>query len=400
MNFKADLDKQIYLDACSTTPIRLEVIEYMSYINKCIWGNPSSLHRVGLLSAEVLERSRKNITNCLSADLSDIVFTSGSTESIYLAILGSARSISPGRLVISSIEHPAVVAASKELKRLGWNIALWPVDHLGALKLEMADELLSPPTKLVSIIWGQSEIGTIQDIENIGQLCHDRGVLLHADATQILANQLFSWNELPVDFLSASAHKFQGPKGIGFLLYRSENTNILSPRQLGGGQEQGIRGGTEAVHLIAGMSVAVDLLKSETHSKEHNQAYSSERVRSLTAELRRGIENIPQIKFTGHPSKRLINHISMLVANKHNEPISGREVVRQLSRLNICASSGNACQSGKLTESAVLAAIGVSPEWRMSGLRFSLGPWLKQSDIMNIPENLCKAIEMSTYNNN
>ena len=178
---------EIYLDACATTPPRPEVIQRILEVQESVWGNPSSLHGPGLIAAELLERSRQKIASCLMASSTELVLTSGATESIHLGLLGMARSMQSGRLVISAVEHPAVLAAAQVLKREGWEVCYWPVDPLGRVKLEDLDLMLAPPTRLVSIIWGQSEVGTIQPIKTIGLACREKGIVFHTDATQVLS---------------------------------------------------------------------------------------------------------------------------------------------------------------------------------------------------------------------
>lgn len=184
-------NSNLYLDACSTTPPLKSVIEEISRIQMYQWGNPSSLHKFGLRSAEILERSRYDIAKCFKFKEDQIVFTSGATESINLAIRGSLVNTNPGRIVISSVEHPAVVSATQALIRYGWEVITWPVDNHGIIKLEYLEELVSPPTKLVSLIWGQSEIGSIQPVKLVGEICRNKNIIFHIDASQIISQGLF-----------------------------------------------------------------------------------------------------------------------------------------------------------------------------------------------------------------
>ena len=382
---------EIYLDACATSPTHIDVLNRIRQVEEDYWANPSSLHNYGLKAADTLERSRYEIAKHLSAKPKELIFTSGATESNHLAILGCSENMKPGRIVVSAVEHPAVISAAKKLTKYGWDIQLLEVDSQGMVDLNHLEGLVAFPTKILSIIWGQSEIGTIQPIIQIGNLCREKGVLFHTDATQILSQGLFSWNELPVDLLSASAHKFQGPKGVGFLLCRENILSLIQPLQRGGGQENTIRGGTEPIPLIAGMSKAIKIVN---HNFSHNPGkdLTQYKVAKLTTRLRNELKHLDMIKFTGHPTRRLANHISMLVSSSNNVPLSGRAIVRELSKNGVYASSGSACSSGKIVDSDVLRAINIPPKWRQSGLRFSLGSWIDEQDIVHIPKILKKSL--------
>ena len=382
---------EIYLDACATTPPRPEVIQRILEVQESVWGNPSSLHGPGLIAAELLERSRQVIASCLMASSTELVLTSEATESIHLGLLGMARSMQSGRLVISAVEHPAVLAAAQVLKHEGWDLCYWPVDPLGRVKLEDLDLMLAPPTRLVSIIWGQSEVGTIQPIKTIGLACRERGIVFHTDATQVLSQGLLHWADLPIDLLSASAHKFQGPKGIGLLLLRPELIEVLQPLQGGGGQEQGLRAGTESVALVAGMAMALEHLKLSRQAVDVELA-DQVKVQRMRDALRINLQTLPGLHFTGDPINRLPHHISMLVGSGDAQPISGRAVVRELSRLGVATSSGSACMAGQSKNSDVLQAMQIKPEWLQSGLRFSLGSWLDETQLDQIPDLLQQAM--------
>ncbi len=384
--------REIYLDACSTTPPREEVVTRIVNVQKSYWGNASSLHTYGLNAADILERSRLNIANIFSSEPRDIIFTSGATESINLALEGSTRSLKKGRLVISSVEHPAVISAARKLSNNGWNISFWPVDNQGRVRLDLLDEILSPPTNIVSLIWAQSEVGTIQPIELIGSECKKRNILFHTDATQIVSHKELIWNDLPIDLLSLSAHKFQGPKGIGLLLKKLNSSSRFIPLMGGGQQEYGFRSGTEPVALIAGMSLALSLIyNKDQQSSECND--TNKTVKQLTEKLKSDLEQLRGIKFTGDPINRLPNHISMLIGSSDHRPLSGRKIVRALSNKGIYASSGSACVSGKVQDSHVLSAMKIDKPWLQSGLRFSLGPWLNEDDLQDVPSLLESCID-------
>ena len=251
---------EIYLDAAATTPPLPAVIAVMQQLQQTAWANPSSLHGAGLAAAEALERARWRIAERFAVSPDQLIVTSGATESVHLALLGSANGLVPGRLVISAVEHPAVVAAAHQLEALGWSIAEWPVDGQGVVRLDQLERLLSAPTRLVSLIAAQGEVGALQPVSRIAKACRERGIVIHSDATQLVPQGCFPFENLGVDLLTLSAHKFRGPRGVG-LLIRAPGVE-LSPLQGGGGQEHGLRSGTEPVALVSGMAEALMALPS------------------------------------------------------------------------------------------------------------------------------------------
>jgi cysteine desulfurase len=354
------------------------------------WGNPSSLHRIGCDANESLERARLSIANSLGANRSDVLFNSGATESAHLALLGLAKTQSPGRLVISAVEHPAVAAAAEQLLAWGWTVERWPVDGYGQIQMQHLDRLLEPPTKIVSLIWGQSEVGTLQPIQAVGKACRSRQIPFHTDATQVLSQGCPNWSELPVDLLTASAHKCGGPRGIGLLLLRQDIAERIQPLLTGGQQENGLRAGTESPVLAQGMAAAF-------HDIGPSQANQVEISGSGIAPVRDALLTLlcqtHGFRLSGHPRERLPHHISVLVSDRHGQPMSGRALVRALDCEGIAASSGSACSSGRDSDSPILEAMGVDPLWRRSGLRLSLGYWINPSSVPEISDRLQKAIE-------
>ncbi len=380
----------VYLDSCATTPPAPEVLEAMAAVDVEAWANPSSLHGFGLAAAERLERSRQRVAEILGCEGSQLLFTSGGTESIHTALLGAMGDDPPGRLLISAVEHPATVAAANQLQQRGWQVERLPVDHHGVVDLETLDRLLAPPTRLVSLIWGQSEVGTVQPIEVIGRHCREAGVLLHVDAVQVVGHLQVAFNALPIDLLSFAAHKLQGPRGIGALLLRPDLK--LRPLLGGGGQEGGQRGGTEPVALVAGFARALELC--ETRLKTHGG-------RDPIADLRDGLlEQLLQlegVRLSGPDPRapaapcRLPHHISLLVSSPSGAPISGRRLVQTIWQQGYAVSSGSACSSGRgsmpwsLAPSPILQAMGYPDDQAASGLRLSLGPWLTAADLAGVP---------------
>lgn len=360
------------------------------------WANPASLHGPGLVAAEQLERSRLQVAAVLGCAAEEVVFTSGGTESIHLALLGAARclemaSSGPSRLLISAVEHPATLAAARELERRGWHLVQIPVDRRGWLDLEALAALLAPPTRLVSLIWGQSEVGSIQPIEAAGALCRQAGVVLHVDAVQVVGHQPVSFGRMPVDLLSCTGHKLQGPRGIGVLLVR--RGQALAPLLGGGGQERGRRAGTEPVALAAGLASAFELADQRLQ-----RAGGLDLLKPLRNALLEALLKLPGVELTGPmpDQERLPHHISLLLRSPAGRPLSGRAVVRALAREGIASSSGSACSSQARAGSPVLRAMGFDPEEALAGLRLSLGPWHLNGDrpalLQRVPAALQRAM--------
>ena len=388
-------DSYFYLDGCATAPLRENAITCMVKAQKESWGNPSSLHRIGCDAAESLERARLSIANSLGADRSDILFTSGATESAHLALLGLAKTESPGRLVISTVEHPAVAAAAEHLLACGWTVERWPVDAYGQIQMQHLDRLLEPPTKIVSMIWGQSEVGTLQPIQTVGKACRSRRIPFHTDSTQVLSQGCPNWRDLPVDLLTASAHKCGGPRGIGLLLLRQSIAERIQPLMTGGQQENGLRAGTECPVLAQGMAAAFrDIGPCQASQVETSGSGIAPLRDTLLALL---CQN-NSIRLSGHPTERLPHHLSVLVSDSHGQPMSGRALVRALDCEGIAASSGSACSAGRDSDSPILEAMGVDPLWRRSGLRLSLGYWIDSSTLTEISERIQKAIDRMNHN--
>ncbi|WP_320674678.1 cysteine desulfurase family protein [Prochlorococcus sp. MIT 1341] len=384
---------QIYLDAAATAKPSNDVLSVVNDSQLHYWGNSSSLHHEGIRALKHLERCRISISKALGSLPEHVVFTSGATESIDLALRLSITNLTPARIVISSVEHPAGRQAALNLEQLGWEIVEWPVDDLGCIDLSYSEELLSEPTKIVSIIWGQSEIGTLQPVFDIARQCRNRGIKFHTDATQILPHGLINWEKLDFDFLSGSAHKLQGPKGVGFLLIRHKC--VLPTPSNSHTVEYGLRAGTVPVPLVSGLSKSIDLVKESTDVINSNNIKGNLDVFRKTILLRQKLKEIVGVNFTGHPTIRLPNHISMLVSDKNDNPINSRVLVYNLSKLGLYASSGTACSSGNNQSSLVLRAMNIEDRYLRSGLRFSLGPWTTDTEIDLIPSILSRAIHES-----
>ncbi|MFZ0409489.1 MAG: aminotransferase class V-fold PLP-dependent enzyme [Cyanobium sp.] len=386
----ADLGR--YLDASATSPPAPEVVAAMAAEAPLGWANPSSLHGPGLAAAELLERSRLRLAAALGAEPSQLIVCSGGSEAIHLALLGSAALLEPGRLLISAVEHPATRAAAAQLQRQGWQLEILPVDRLGLVDPRTLAERLAPPTRLVSLIWGQSEVGTLQPLARLGALCRAAGVRLHVDAVQVVGHQPINLAQLPVDLLSITAHKLQGPRGVGALALAPGVE--LAPLIGGGSQEGGRRAGTEPVLLAHGFAAALDLATARLAA-----AGGQDPVAQLRDELWQRLRHRPGLRLSGPVPggevERLPHHLSLLVAADDGRPLSGRSLVRALARRGWAVSSGSACSSSSSAAagaaSPILLAMGYGEREAASGLRLSLGPWLRPGDLERFPDDLDSA---------
>jgi len=375
----------LYLDGAATSPPADGVLEAMAAVDRHAWANPSSLHGFGLAAAESLERSRQRISNVLGCDAEELVFCSGGTEAAHLAILGLATALPPGRLLLSSVEHPAVEAAAASLRALHWEVVTLPVDGFGRVRLEALESLLAPPTRLVSVIWGQNEVGTVQPIEAMGRLCRQAGVFFHTDAVQMIGHTPLRFSELPVDLLSCTAHKIQGPRGIGALLVRQGVP--LRPLLKGGGQEGGRRAGTESVALAAGFATALELCQARL-----DQHGGTDPMRSWRDGLRQAVLDLPGVSLSGCPDQRLPHHLSLIVRTASGQPLSGRRLVSELWRQGLAVSSGSACSAGRDQGSRVLRAMGFADAEAAAGVRITLGPWLDDQTLISLPHRLAESL--------
>ena len=377
------VDLSRYLDASATSPPAPEVLAAMADQAAAAWANPSSLHGPGLVAAELLERSRIRLAGALGTEPGQIVFCSGGSEAIHLALLGSAALMQPGRLLVSAVEHPATLAAAAQLQRQGWQLEILPVDRLGLVDPQLLAERLAPPTRLVSLIWGQSEVGSLQPIARLGALCRQAGVRLHVDAVQVLGHLPLNLAQLPVDLLSGTAHKLQGPRGVGALALAPGVE--LAPLIGGGSQEGGRRGGTEPVLLAHGFAAALDLATERLAA-----AAGQDPLAQLRNELWQRLSPLEGLRLSGPvpdgSGQRLPHHLSLLVSSHDGRPLSGRAMVQALARRGWAVSSGSACSSASGAGAAggaspILLAMGYSPLEARSGLRLSLGPWLQPQDL-------------------
>lgn len=354
--------ERIYLDNAATTPTRPEVIEAMLPYLHQLWGNPSSIHSYGREARKGVDEARDRVARCLGADAAEIVFTGGGSESDNYAIKGAAWALKGkgSHIITSNIEHHAVMDTCAWLEKQGFRVTYLPVDSYGLIDPSQVAQAITSDTILVTIHHANNEIGTVEPIEEIGQICRDRGVIFHTDAVQSVGTLPLNLGEMPVDLLSFSAHKFYGPKGVGGLYVRKglRLTQLIH----GGGQERGRRAGTENVPGIVGMAKALEL--ATTGMEERNA-----RIAALRDRLIQGVFNrIDHVRLNGHPTRRLPGN-----ANFCFEYIEGESLLLNLDLQGIAGSSGSACTSGSLEPSHVLLAIGLPHEIAHGSLRLTLG---------------------------
>jgi cysteine desulfurase len=391
---------QIYLDNSATTKPRPEAIAIAQTVLQQQWGNPSSLHDWGQRSATVLETARIQVASLLNAlNPESIVFTSGGTEADNLAILGVARQyITPQHIIISSVEHSAINEPAKLLEKLGWQVTRLPVNKYGRVNPLDLQASLQANTVLVSIIYGQSEIGTLQPIERLAQITQKHGSLFHTDAVQVAGRLPIDVQQLGVDLLSLSSHKIYGIQGAGALYIRPGIE--LVPLLGGGGQEAKIRSGTQAVPAIAALGIAAELAVVEMPSE-------IERLRGLRDRLFDLLADYPCLETTGDRLYRLPHHVSFILSDpkarrkpnrfaKQAQDVTGKTIVRQLNLAGIGISAGSACHSGKLNPSPILLAMGYEAAAAKRGIRLTLGRDTTEADIdwtaMVLKQVICRLL--------
>ena len=354
---------QIYLDHNATTPVAPEVADAMATALRTTFGNPSSVHRHGQQAKTALDEAREAVARLLGAAPTEIVFTSGGSESDNLAIRGAALALADsGRrhLVASAIEHEAVLQTLKALSRQGWTTTLVRVDASGVVTPERVAEAITDQTAVVSVMHANNEIGTIQPVADLARLAHARGALFHTDAVQSVGKLPVDVRALDVDLLSLSAHKFNGPKGVGALWVR-RGTRLTS-QMSGGKQERNRRAGTENVPAIVGLGAAARMALDK-------DAADKDRVAALRDRLERGIvTGIPGAVVNGDPTRRVAN-----TCNISFEGVEAESLLIALDLDGVAVSTGSACSSGTLEPSHVLRAMGLSSHRTQNSIRFSLG---------------------------
>lgn len=374
--------KIIYLDHAATTPLNKEVFDEMMPFFEKAYGNASSIHMLGRESKKAVEISRERIAKAIGCSEREIYFTGSGTEADNWAIKGAATALkNKGRHIITSvIEHHAVLHVCQYLEKEGFDVTYLPVDQYGMISLDELKMAIREDTILISIMFANNEIGTLQPIDEIGRIAHEKEICFHTDAVQAIGSLSIDVNKLNIDMMSISAHKFYGPKGVGALYIRKGLK--ISPFIHGGAQERKRRGGTENIPGIVGMGKALEIAVGDMDKN----------IETLTSlrdnTIKKIIEGIPYVRLNGHWEKRLPGNI-----NFSFQFVEGESILLMLDRLGIAASSGSACASGSLDPSHVLLAMGLSHEMAHGSVRFSLGIENTQDEMDYLVENLQTIIE-------
>lgn len=373
---------RIYLDNAATTPVDKRVLEAMLPYYSDVFGNPSSPYSYGQEAKKAIEEAREKVAKALGADSDEIYFTSGGSESDNWALKGVAYALKDkgNHIITTEIEHHAVLNTCRYLEKEGFEVTYLPVDEYGLVKPEDLKKAITDKTILVSIMFANNEIGTIEPIEELVKIAHEKNVYFHTDAVQAVGNIPIDVKKLDVDLLSLSAHKIYGPKGVG-ALYIKKGIKIHSLIQ-GGTQEKNKRAGTENVPGIVGLGEAIELITKNLDSHINKLTF-------LRDKLINGIlEKIPYVRLNGHPTKRLPGNV-----NVSFEFVDGESLILNLDMAGICASSGSACTSGSLEPSHVLLAIGHSKELARGSLRLTIGKDNTEEDIDKVLEVLPQIIK-------
>lgn len=373
---------RIYLDYAATTPCDPQVLKAMEPYFFDTYGNPSSIHTEGQLAKKAIEDSREKTASFLGAKPEEIIFTSGGTESNNLAIKGIAyaQEKKGNHIVTTTIEHHAVTEPCKFLEKRGFKITHVGVDKYGIVSPLDIRKAITDKTILVSVMHANNEIGTIEPIAEIGRITRESGIYFHTDAVQTTGHIPVNVDDLNVDLLSLSAHKFYGPKGVG-ALYLRKGTRIEKFLH-GGDQEKGRRASTHNTPGIVGLGKAIELCREKMESEARFQIEMRDKI------IKEIKNRISEVYLNGHPSIRLPNNVNFSI-----KYIEGESILLNLDMLGIAASTGSACTSTSLEPSHVLLAIGLSHEIAHGSLRFTLGRWTKESDIDYLLEHLPKIVE-------
>lgn len=376
------MNKRIYLDYSATTPMKKEVLdEMMPYFTEK-YGNASSIHYFGREAKSAIDRSRDTIAKAIGADSKEIFFTGGGSEADNWAIKGIALANKEkgNHIITSKIEHHAVLHVCEYLEKNGFEVTYLDVDEYGMVDLEQLKESITDKTILVSIMYVNNEIGTIQPIKEIAKITKERGVYFHTDAVQALGNIAIDVNDLGVDVMNFSSHKIYGPKGIGAIYIRKGIK--IHPLIHGGAQERRRRAGTENIPGIVGFAKATELAVEQLDSH-------IEHIKNLRDKLIKGIlDNIDYVKLNGHPEERHPGNVNFCF-----EFIEGESLLLSLDMVGIAGSSGSACTSGSLDPSHVLMALGLTHEIAHGSLRLTIGDFTTEEDIDYTIKQLIKIVD-------
>lgn len=372
--------RRVYLDHNASTPVHPEVLaEMLPYFGE-LYGNPSSIHGFGREARDSVEAAREEIAGFLGVAREEFIFTSGGTESDNLAVKGVAHARRTGHIITSQVEHHAVLRTCQALERSGFAVTYLPVDGDGLVDPDDVRRAIRPDTILVTIMYANSEVGTIMPIEEIGRIARDQRIPFHVDAVQTFGKIPFSAPALGISLLSCSSHKIYGPKGVGGLYIR-KGTKMVSI-QHGGDHERRRRAGTENVPAIVGFARAVAI-------RARDMADEAARVTELRDRLWEGVQaRVADVRLNGHPTRRLPGTLNLSFRG-----IEAESLILALDLKGIGASAGSACTSGSLEPSYVLTAMGVPTEWALGALRWSLGRSTTREDVDYVLEVLPPAVE-------
>ncbi len=379
--------KLIYMDNSATSPVHQEVVDEMiPYFNEK-FGNASTLYRLGNEAKRALDKARKQVADLINADVDEITFTSGGSESDNQAIKGVALKELQKRtednprnhIITSAIEHPAVLETCRFLEKLGYEVTYLPVDEEGLISLEDLENAIKDSTILISIMHSNNEIGTVQPTKEIGEIAHKHGVIFHSDAVQSVGKIPVDVKEQNIDILSLSGHKINGPKGIG-AIYIKKGVQVETLIH-GGGQEKGVRSGTENIPAIVGLGKAAEIAneKLEEHM-EHNKEIRDALIEKVTSRIKDSYVN-------GSLEKRLPNNVHLRFSG-----IEGESLILKLDNEGIDGATGSACSSNDLQGSHVLAALGIKPALSHGSLRLSIGPENSIEDVDYIVDSIEKVV--------
>ena len=370
----------IYLDNAASTPVDEKVIEEMLPYFREQYGNPSSIHRHGRLANTAIQNARKRIAALINADSNEILLTSGGTESNNTAIYGIASQSKGKHIITSSIEHDAILEPCRRLEKEGYRISFLPVDKYGFVSPEDLKKEISNDTCLITIMYANNEVGTIQPIKEIAQIAREKNIIFHTDAVQAVGKTPVDVKELGIDLLSISSHKINGPKGVGALYIR--NGVKISPLILGGGQENGLRSGTENVASIVGFGMACKLAKDNINQ-------NTDHFKKLTTKLiSRVLVEIPLTTLNGHTDARIPNNTHFTFLG-----VSGEDLIIKLDENKISASTGSACSVKIQKASHVLKAMGFSHEQVTGSLRLTVGITNTEQEIDETVDVLKKVVQ-------
>ncbi|BCJ94829.1 cysteine desulfurase IscS [Anaerocolumna cellulosilytica] len=376
------MEKKIYLDNAATTKTRPAVVEAMLPFFTESFGNPSSVYELATQNKKAVDDARNTIANALKAEPFEIYFTAGGTESDNWAIKATAEAYGDkgNHIITSKIEHHAVLHTCEYLESKGFEVTYVDVDENGIIKLDELKKAIRPTTILISVMFANNEIGTVQPIKEIGQLAKENKILFHTDAVQAFGQLDMDVNDLNIDMLSASGHKLNGPKGIGFLYIRKGLK--LKAFVHGGGQERHRRAGTENVPGIVGFGKAVEIAIETLKERQEKEIALRDRL------INRVLSEIPYVRLNGHRTSRLPNNV-----NFSFQFIEGESLLIMLDMQNICASSGSACTSGSLDPSHVLLAIGLPHEIAHGSLRLTLCEDNTEEELDYVVEKIKEIVE-------